>query len=80
MNHKANLHRVRAFEEIYGPCTCELYGPCVLCVALSETDGFPTFNAAVTGPWAVYQHRGGEPDLTVSAGGQVSFTIVERDE
>jgi hypothetical protein len=49
MNPTAHDRRISAFEEIHGPCTCELYGPCVLCAALSETDGMPTFNAAVTG-------------------------------
>ena len=54
MNPTAYDRRISAFEEIYGPCTCELYGPCVLCAALSETDGMPTFNAAVTGSSSSY--------------------------
>ena len=54
MNPTAYDRRISAFEEIYGPCTCELYGPCVLCAALSETNGMPTFNAAVTGPWSAF--------------------------
>ena len=54
VNPTAHQERVRAFEKIYGPCNCELYGKCVLCVALSETKEFRTFNAAATGPWSAF--------------------------
>jgi hypothetical protein len=73
MNPTAHQERVRAFEKIYGPCTCDLYGTCVFCVALSETNGFPTFNAAATGLWSVYQHRGEEPDLNSHRGRPSKF-------
>ena len=78
MNHKAFARRIRELEDIYGPCRCDSYGTCPLCVML--TDHTATTNAAATGPFSVYENRGDDPDLTASAGRQVSFTFVDRDE
>ena len=62
MNPTDYDRQISVFEDIYGPCTCELHGPCVLCAALSETDGMPTFNAAVTGLSSAYIQDDGDDE------------------
>ncbi len=53
MNPTAAQRRISDYDDASGPCTCETYGWCALCVALRAYDTF-TVNAAASGLRSAY--------------------------